>query len=401
MTVEQLPVVFAGADTHADTIHVAVISEHGVAIGDKEFAATPTGYAEAISFIATAGVVAAFGIEGTSSYGAGIARAAKAAELSVVEVNRPEPAERRRRGKSDPLDAYAAARAVAFARATTPAKDESIEGIRALLNARTSAVKAATAAINQVRQMLITAPDWIRVKYADTEAKTLMGKLSRLHADHCDPVAAAVLIALRAIARRYRDLHCEVDDLTDRLDALVTTANPALRAAYGVGPVVAAQLLITAGANPERLRSESSFAALCGTAPVPASSGKTTGRYRLSRGGDRRANSALYRIAVVRMSAHAPTRAYTARQRAGGRSNPEIIRMLKRAIVREVFRYLTRNVAVPTATDLRPLRQAKNITLTAVAGHFQVWPIAISRIERGLARNDELAHAYRQWLLTA
>ena len=401
MTVQVLPVVFAGADTHADTVHVAVISEHAVPIADKEFATTATGYAQAVSFVAAAGVVAAFGIEGTSSYGAGLARSAAAAGMAVIEVNHPEPADRRRQGKSDPLDAYAAARAVAFERATTPVKDEQIEGIRALLNARASAVKASTAAINQTRQMLVIAPAWIRAKYDDVEAKALMNRLSRLHGDHPDPVAAAVLIALRSLARRYRDLLAEIDELTARLDTLVTVANPALRAAHGTGPVTTAQLLITAGANPDRLRTEASFAALCGTAPVPASSGKTSGRYRLSRGGDRRANSALHRIALVRMGSHAPTRAYVTRQRARGRSNPEILRMLKRALVREVFHYLTRNVAVPTAADLRPLRQARNITVTAAANHFGVWPTVISRIERGLARNDQLANDYRRWLLAA
>jgi hypothetical protein len=177
----------------------------------------------------------------------------------------------------------------------------------------------------------------------------------------------------------------------------VTTANPGLRASHGVGSDTAAQLLITAGGNPERLGSEASFAALCGVAPVPASSGRTV-RHRLSRGGDRHANNALYRIAIVRMSSHPQTRAYVARQIAAGRSKPEIIRMLKRAIAREIHRHLTRATPVPAYDDLRPARQAQNITLTAAANHFGVWPIVISRIERGLQRHDQLANHYRQWL---
>jgi transposase len=394
-------VVFAGADTHADTIHIAVVTEHGQDLADQELPTTAAGYARAISFITTHGVVQAFGIEGTSSYGAGLARAARTAGLDVIEVNQPDRHERRRKGKSDPLDAYAAARAVAFQRATTPPKDEQIEGIRALLNVRRSAVKAATAAINQIRQMLITAPEPVRARYPQTEPVTLTQALARSRSNHPDPVTAAVLVSLRALARRYRALQAEICEITDQLDQLVTTANPALRAAHGTGPVTTAQLLITAGANPDRLRTEASFAALCGTAPVPASSGKATGRYRLSRGGDRQANNALHRIALVRMTSHQPTKDYVARQRARGRTPREILRQLKRAIAREVFRYLTQHIPVPQIADLRPLRQARNITLTSAANHFGIWPAVISTLERGTRRDDALATAYRDWLLTA
>ena len=176
--------------------------------------------------------------------------------------------------------------------------------------------------------------------------------------------------------------------------------NPALRAAYGVGPDTAAQLIITAGANPQRLHSQASFAALCGAAPVPASSGKTS-RHRLSRGGDRAANNALHRIALVRMSSHPPTREYVQRQLAGGHSKKEILRKLKRAIAHGIFKLLTRVVEIDDYSDLRPTRRAKSLTLTAAAGHFGIWPIEISRLERGLKRDDTLANAYRQWLTAA
>ncbi|MEV5149736.1 transposase [Streptomyces sp. NPDC052727] len=176
--------------------------------------------------------------------------------------------------------------------------------------------------------------------------------------------------------------------------------NPGLRAAHGVGPDTAAQLLVTAGGNPERMRSEASFAALCGVAPVPASSGRTN-RHRLSRGGDRAANAALYRIALVRMSSDSRTREYVARHTAAGRTKREIIRLLKRAIAREMFRCLTTAIAVPDIADLRPLRQSKNLTLTAAAGHLGVWPATISTLERGIRRDDALAHAYRNWLPAA
>ena len=131
---------------------------------------------------------------------------------------------------------------------------------------------------------------------------------------------------------------------------------------HGVGNYTAAQILITSGGNPDRLRTEASFAALCGTAPVPASSGKTT-RHRLSRGGDRRANHALHTIALARMRNHPPTKAFVKRQRDQGRSTPEILRLLKRAIAREMFKQLTRPHQDLGVHDLRPARQAKNITI--------------------------------------
>ncbi|MET8745667.1 IS110 family transposase [Streptomyces sp. NPDC004728] len=180
----------------------------------------------------------------------------------------------------------------------------------------------------------------------------------------------------------------------------VTAHDPGLRAAHGVGPDTAAQLLVTAGGNPDRMRTEASFAALCGAAPVPASSGRTN-RHRLSRGGDRGANAALYRIALVRMSSDSRTREYAARQTAAGRTKKEVIRLLKRAIAREMFRCLTTTVTIPGTAGLRPMQQAKNITLTAVAQHFGVWPTVISRLERELSRDDDLTHAYRDCLQAA
>ncbi|MEU3343380.1 IS110 family transposase [Streptomyces sp. NPDC006668] len=199
---------------------------------------------------------------------------------------------------------------------------------------------------------------------------------------------------------RVQSLTAEHDALTAELDVLVTRLNPGLRAAYGVGPDTATQLLITAGDNPARLRTEASFAALCGVAPVPASSGKTN-RHRLSRGGDRAANAALHRIALVRMRRDQRTRDYVARQTDAGRTKKEILRLLKRAIAREVFRLLTTTVEVPEIADLRSARQAKNITLTAAANHFGVWPAVISNIERGLRRDDAFASSYREWLAAA
>jgi transposase len=255
--------------------------------------------------------------------------------------------------------------------------------------------------INQIKAMLISAPDSVRETYRGSTTLKLIEALARCRPDApADPVAQSVLTAAKMLAQRVQFLQTQADALQTQIDALVTAANPGLRASYGVGSDTAAQLLITAGANPHRLHSEAASAALCGVAPVPASSGKTN-RYRLSRGGDRAANNALHRIALVRLSCHQPTKDYAQRQLLKGHTKMEILRKLKRAIAREVFKLLTRQIAVPEYADLRPARQTKNITLTAAANHFGVWPTVISRIERGLQRHDTLADQYPTWLQAA
>jgi transposase len=402
MTVPTRPeaVAVGGVDTHADTVHAAVVSTLGREIADEEFPTTAVGYQSAIVFLTSHGPIDQVGIEGTSSYGAGLAAAVTTAGLQVVEVNRPNRSDRRRQGKSDPLDAYHAARAVLSGRATSDPKDQSIEAIRSLHNTRRSAVKARTAATNQITAMLVTAPEAIRSKYRALKGQPLVTALSKHRTKVPDPVDAAVLTALKTLAQRHQFLTTQADELTALIDPLVTVANPGLRAAFCVGPDSAAQLLITAGANPDRLRSEASFAALCGVSPVPASSGKIT-RHRLSRGGDRQANAALHRIALGRMAHEPRTKQYVERQVAAHKTNREIFRMLKRAIAREIHRLLTQNIPVPDYADLRPARQAKNITVTAAANAFNIGPTIISRIERGLQRNDDLATRYRTWLQAA
>jgi transposase len=391
--------VVGGVDPHADTIHVAVLTATGRPIGDAEFATTAEGYRAAVGFVTDAGVVLRVGVEGAAGYGAGISRALTAAGLVVVEVERPTRSARRRAGKSDRLDAYHAARAVLAGR-SSPIKDQAVEGLRALHLARRSAVKFQTATMNQIYAILVMAPEPVRARFRKLSGSRLVDVLSRCRGSSADPVTVEVLAALKLLADRHRQLAGQIKVLTGRIDALVTAANPALRAAVGVGPDTAAQLLITAGHNRQRLGSEASFAALCGVAPVPASSGKTS-RHRLSRGGDRAANAALHRIALVRMSSDPRTRGYVAAQKARRRRGLEILRLLKRAIAREIYRLLTRQIPVPSYADLRPARQARNITLTAAARHFGVGPTLISRLERGQHRNDQLAENYRAWLTAA
>lgn len=391
----------AGADTHADTIHVAAISTTGTAIDDREFPTTRAGYAAAIRFLTSLGEVQRIGVEGTASYGAGFTRALTAAGIEVLEVTRAVKSTRRLKGKSDPLDAYSAARTALAGDGLAIPKADATAGLRALHLARRSAIKHRTAVINQIKAMLISAPDTVREKYRGSTTLKMIEAIARCRPDaQADPWAQSVLTAAKMLAQRVQFLESQAEALGAQIDAIVTDANPGLRAAYGVGADTAAQLLITAGANPHRLHSEAAFAALCGVAPVPASSGKTN-RHRLSRGGDRAANNALFRIALVRMSHHQPTKNYVQRQSALGHTRMEILRKLKRAIAREVFKLLTRQIAVPEYTDLRPTRQAKNITLTAAANNFGVWPTVISRVERGLQRDDEFADRYRNWLKAA
>jgi len=393
--------VIGGVDTHADTIHVALIDALGRALGDREFPTTPAGYRAALAFLVGFGRLLVVGIEGTSSYGIGLTRAVQAAGIEVREVTRPDRAQRRRQGKSDPLDAYQAARAVLAGRAEAHAKTSSIDALRALANARRSAAKARQAAQVQIRHQLITAPTAVREKYRSVGIARLIKALAGCRPSlHQDPDDRVVLVALKVLAQRHQFLSTQIKDLESELTPIIGKAAPHLLQIRGVGPATAAQLLITAGGNPHRLLSEASFAALCGTAPAPASSGKTT-RYRLSRGGDRRANQALHTIAIVRMRSHTATRTFVVRKRDAGRSSPEILRILKRAIAREIFKQLTQPRQDLGIDDLRPARQAKNITITAAAAALDLDPMTISRTERGLFITPEVVTRYRHWLNVA
>ena len=339
-------VVTVGVDTHSDVHHAAVIDEVGRPVADAGFPTTPDGYRQLLAWAGEHGEIAAFGVEGTGAYGAGLARHLRAAGQLVIEVDRPDRKTRRQRGKSDPVDAYAAAAAVlSGAAAGTPkTRDGRVEAIRTLRVARRSAVKGRTQAINQLKALVLTGPAELRQALAGQTTRQLLATCRRLRADKrpaeaADPVTAAAKVTLRRLARRIAALTEEIDELDTELRPLVALTAPALMDVYGVGTEVAAQLRVTAGDNPERLRSEAAFAQLCGTAPLPASSGRTT-RHRLNRGGDRHANFALHIIALVRLSSHQPTKDYAARRRAEGLSNLEIIRCLKRYIAREIHHVL-------------------------------------------------------------
>jgi len=330
--------VTGGVDTHGRTHHAAVLDHLGRQLGDREFPTTPSGYRSLLGWVASHGRLERVGIEGTGTYGAALARQLRAAGVQVVEVDRPDRKARRVQGKSDPLDAYSAARSALAGTATgTPkARDGRVEAIRALRVARNSAVKARSQTTNQLKSLLVTAPEQLR----DLTTTALIATCARLRptGDIASP-EHATKTALRRLARRYEYLSKEISEADAELRVLVTAAAPRLIALPGVGPEVAGQLLITLGDNPDRLHSEAAFAHLCGVAPVPASSGRTH-RHRLNRGGDRAANKALYVVVLGRLRYDPRTRAYATRRTTEWLSKPEIIRCLKRYIARELYNAL-------------------------------------------------------------
>lgn len=396
--------VVAGVDTHKDTHHVAVLAAGtGARLGDLKVPATPAGYAQLLGFVASFGAIMLIGIEGTSSYGAGLARFLTAAQVSIREVIRPKRAQRRR-GKSDPIDAYAAAsQALAEAESLPIAKtgDGPAEQIRVLMTVRRSAMKARVAAHRQISSLLITAPDALRARFTDLAGDRLIDALAATRPGPAtDTVTAATGQALRRLARRHQSLTAEIAEIDTELHTLTSQAAPAMLATNGYGVITTATLLISAGDNPHRLRCESSFAALCGAAPIPASSGKTT-RHRLNRGGDRQANWALHQIALVRLASDPRTKTYAAKLHAAGKSKKDTLRCLKRAIARETWHLLVHPAPTPRTDDLRTLRHQRGLTLTQAAQHLGTHPARISELERGTRPDRHLATSYRAYLTTA
>jgi transposase len=348
--------VIGGVDTHGATHHAAVIDQLGRHLADQEFPATAAGYRQLHEFLNTHGHLLAVGVEGTGAYGAGLTRHLAATGATVIDVDRPDRKTRRAKGKSDPIDAYAAATAVASGRATGSPKSRTgtVEAIRMLRIARTSAVKGRTQAINQIRALLVTAPAVLREQLADLPRAELTRTLARMRPGHdlALPLNAAKA-ALRHLAHRHQHLDQEIGELDAQITPLLQHTAPQLLEIFGAGPESAGQLLVSAGDNPERLHSEAAFAHLAGVAPKPASSGRTH-RHRLNRNGDRAANHALYTIVIVRMRHHQPTRAYVERRTREGLTTREIIRCLKRYLAREVYHALTTTPPAQTTQTRTP-----------------------------------------------
>ncbi|GIU57289.1 IS110 family transposase [Arthrobacter sp. NicSoilC12] len=392
--------VIAGIDTHADTHHVAIITETGAHVADQEFLAVSSGYRKIIEFITGFGPIIAAGVEGTGSYGAELARVLRKEGIQVLEVMRPNRQRRRLKGKSDPLDAYQAAESVLAGRgtATPKARDGAVESLRVLRAEKSTAMRARVAVMTQVKSILVSAPESQRAKYRGLGSTAMMAALEKTRpaGSMYDP-SNATAIVLKRLAVRYRQLQQELALIDTELDAIITIHAPLLRDLHAVGTDVASQLLVTVGDNPERIGTEAQFAALVGVAPIPASSGKTT-RHRLSRGGDRQANKAIHHVALVRMMSDTRTKTYVARRRQEGKNTKEIMRCLKRYIAREIYGQLLHPQPAPAAGELRALRKAQNITLQAAADALQIWPATLSRLERGLTRDDVLYQRYAGWL---
>jgi transposase len=341
-----LPEVAGGVDTHQDSHTAAVLDPIGRVLGTEQFPATPAGYAALLAWMRTFGRLTRVGVEGTGVYGAGLTRLLQTEHIDVIEIDRPDRKRRRFQGKSDPIDAIAAAKAaLAGDRTGTPKqRDGRIEALRNLRIARRSAVDQRADTQRRLKALIVTAPDALRQSLRNLPITKLIVTCAALHADRGKAAGptTATRIALRSLARRHQQLSAEIADLDEVLDALVAEISPRLLAAHGVGTDTAGQLLVTAGENHDRIHSEAAFAMLCGVAPIPASSGKTT-RHRLNRGGDRQANAALYRVVLCRLRWDPRTRAYMERRTQDGLSKKEIIRCLKRYVARELYGLITSN----------------------------------------------------------
>jgi transposase len=349
--------VTGGVDTHAD-VHVAAAADQaGRVLGTESFPACEAGYAALPGWLAGHGEVAAVGVEGTGSYGAGLARYLAARGVIVLEAPRPDRQRRRRHGKSDVADAVSAALAALRGDGcgTPKSSDGPAEPVRMLRAARSGAMKARTQAGNQLRALALTAPEPVRARLAGLKTPRLARAAAAFTCgDPADPAEGA-RAAMASVAARWLALDAEVTRLEAVIEDLVArVAAPGFLARPGVGPLSAAALIAAAGDNPGRITTEAAFAALCGASTVDCSSGRQQ-RHRLNRGGDRQANSALWRIAVTRIRDDPATQAYYARRTAAGKTRKEIIRELKRYIAREAWRHLIRPGFLTAAA---PLRQA-------------------------------------------
>jgi transposase len=362
------------------------------------------GYTDLLRWMREHGTVDRVGVESTGSWGAGLTRHLTAGGFEVVEVDRPDRRTRRTEGKTDTVDAIAAARAVISGRATGAPKsrDGSVEAIRQIEIVYHAASKDRTRAINQFKAIIVAAPAGLRHRLRDgLSLRNQLARARRFNDHHPDLVEQQTRFALRELARRieFLDQHCA--RLEHRINELVVEYCPALVGLSGVGPHSAARLLAAAGDNPHRLRSEAAFAKLCGVCPMPASSGKTN-RHRLNRGGDRRANNALFTIVLNRMQRDPRTRAYVERRTAEGLSKPEIMRCLKRFLAREVYAILVNPpTELVTGDQIRQLRTQHGLSLTTVAEHLSTSATHLSRLERGLTHDTKRLERIRDWLVQA
>jgi transposase len=347
--------VILGVDTHESEHVAALIDELGRLLETRSLAANARGYRQLLSWAREHGRLIRAGVEGTGSFGAGLARYLAAKQIQVVEVTRPSRRSRRHLGKSDTVDAEAAARMVLAGEATATPKrrDGIVEAIRVLQIARRSAIKARTQAGQQIRSLVVTAPAELHSELAHLTVKQQVERCARMRLHGDGGAAESTKRALRSLARRWQQLNQEIRELDHELHALVRAAAPRLLAEPGVGPDTAGKLLVIASDNASRLRSDAAFAALCGVSPIEASSGKTK-RHRLNKGGDRQGNNALWTIANNRLIHDPETRAYAGRRTGEGLSRREILRCLKRHLARRLYRLIVADLTEAATLNLMP-----------------------------------------------
>ena len=330
--------IVVGVDTHKYA-HVAVaLDQVGAVIGKITIPVDRAGFAQLRQWATELGEQAEFGIEGTGSYGAGLTSFLRRHGHLVLEVNRPDRRIRYLQGKNDTIDAETAARAVLTGAVTAVPKtaDGTVEMIRQVKIAKDTAVKARNQAIITLKTILVNAPAELREQLEPLNDRELLEQCRELRYESLESPKDAARYTLRAMADRYRALDHEARLHERVLATLTDRAAPALTSRFGIVEESAAELLLVVGDNPERIRSEAALAKLCGACPIPASSGKTS-RNRLNRGSHRQANAALHRILIVRMRFHEPTITYAARRTAEGKTKKEILRCLKRLLIREIW----------------------------------------------------------------
>jgi transposase len=344
--------VTGGVDTHKDTHVAAALDGLGRLLGTESFPANAAGYRRLLRWLRHFGELTAVGVEGTGAWGAGLARFLTAADVEVVEVQRPNRQHRRRYGKSDPVDAISAARSVLSGEASGSPKTAvgQVESIRLLQVARRSAMKARSQAANQMHSVVATAADSLRRTLEELDTEPLVAHCARFRRSAIDGPTGAAKHTLMVLARRWEALEAEVHELDVHLDRLTAECAPTLVALNGVGTQTASALLCATGDNADRLRSEASFAALCGASPIDASSGLQR-RHRLNRGGDRQANAALYIVVICRLRWHPASQAYMARRLAEGKTRKEVIRCLKRYVARQIYRAILTDLRPPQASE--------------------------------------------------
>jgi transposase len=340
MLADQLDYV-VGVDPHRDTHALAVVEvRSGLVVFEAVVSADAGGYEEALELADRhAPGSRAFAVEGTGSFGAGLTRFLTGRDEQVFEVSRLRR-ERRSGGKTDALDAVRAARSILIAdQPAIPRAGGEREALRALVAAREGAVSARTAALCQLRDLLITTPEPLRSQLRPLSRARLLARLTVARPDRrSDPELRGTQLALKAVARRIQQLTAEERELAREIEQLATKLAPQLLDQPGIGPLLAAQVVLS-WSHRGRLRSEAAFARLAGAAPIPASSGQTI-RHRLDRSGDRKLNRTLHQIIVTRRRTHQPTIAYINRRVQEGKTRREATRCLKRYLARHLYRLL-------------------------------------------------------------